>query len=391
MEQKERNKLDKTKKLKSKKEEAIESKKSQQLAPRPRPRVTLADFEIRHLLGKGAFGEVYLVRHKKRNRWMALKQMDKQLIESAGKQEHVKNEKRVLIKGKSPFLVRMHYSFKTDDCLYLAMEYCPGGDLREFLQAIGTLEENEAQLYFAEMIMAVHTLHSMGYIHRDLKPDNFLIDKDGHLKLADFGLSKSSVDIANVHNLEPEELNKQLEQQRAQSSRYSLLPGQAEQMKADLLSKNYLSQWKQKNPVVRRPSKLTLINYPRPIPTPPFGGDFGEGGVGGGGVGEGGFRLLETPSGLSGVSGNSALAMINKHKRLAYSVVGSPDYMSPEVTSGLNDKSQGYSEEVDWWSLGCVFFEMLLGAPPFTGDSPKEIFDKIQNWRECQRLFSSVW
>jgi citron Rho-interacting kinase len=74
-----------------------------------------------------------------------------------------------------------------------------GGDLREFLSAIGTLEEDEAQLYFAEMIMAVHTLHSMGYIHRlvawevflllvrDLKPDNFLIDKDGHLKLADFG------------------------------------------------------------------------------------------------------------------------------------------------------------------------------------------------------------
>lgn len=62
-----------------------------------------------------------------------------------------------------------------------------GGDLREFLAQIGTLEEEEGLLYIAEMIMAVHTLHKMGYIHRDLKPDNFLIDQRGHLKLADFG------------------------------------------------------------------------------------------------------------------------------------------------------------------------------------------------------------
>jgi len=60
--------------------------------------------------------------------------------------------------------------------------------------------------------------------------------------------------------------------------------------------------------------------------------------------------------------------------------VGSPDYMSPEVTQNLNEK-MGYGEEVDWWSLGCVFFEMLLGAPPFEGDTPYEIFENINKWK----------
>lgn len=134
---------------------------------------------------------MYLVIHKLSSRKMALKQMDKKLIEMQGKQEHVKNEKRVLIKGRSNFLVKLHYSFQTKECLYLSMEYCPGithyngissnlfllgGDLREFLEVLGSIEEDEARLWFAEMIMAVHTLHTLGYIHRDLKPDNFLID-----------------------------------------------------------------------------------------------------------------------------------------------------------------------------------------------------------------------
>lgn len=136
-----------------------------------RSKVSLSNFDIKQLLGKGAFGEVYLVEHKATSRKMALKQMDKKLIEMQGKQEHVKNEKRVLIKGKSDFLVKMHYSFQTKECLYLAMEYCPGGDLREFLEAIGSIEEEESVLWFSEMIMAVHTLHTLGYIHRDLKPD----------------------------------------------------------------------------------------------------------------------------------------------------------------------------------------------------------------------------
>lgn len=225
------------------------------------------------------------------------------------------------------------------------MEYCPGGDLREFLSQIGTLEEEEAQLYFAEMIMAVHTLHKMGYIHRDLKPDNFLIDQRGHLKLADFGLSKSSVVAAQpgmggVPQLTPQ---------------YTLLPGQAEKLKELNNSKR---KWHAHGELTKRPSKLDM-KLSKPL-----------------------IELAPTSSQTNPSHVELSPGILAKKKRLVFSVVGSPDYMSPEVTSGLTDTApKGYSEEVDWWSLGCVMTEMLLGAPPFTGATPEEIFENIHNWK----------
>jgi len=66
----------------------------------------------------------------------------------------------------------------------------------------------------------------------------------------------------------------------------------------------------------------------------------------------------------------------------AFSVVGSPDYMSPEVLKGRLKQGPGYSNEVDWWSLGCVFFESILGAPPFSGESIEEVFANIENWSQ---------
>jgi len=90
----------------------------------------------------------------------------------------------------SPFLLPALLTFPDPHLAWLALEYCPGGDLHEFLKVYERFEEQEVTLYFAEMIMGVHDLHKMGYLHRDLKPANFLIDKTGHIKLADFGLAK---------------------------------------------------------------------------------------------------------------------------------------------------------------------------------------------------------
>lgn len=106
------------------------------------------------------------------------------------KEKQVKNERDVLAKHLTRNMVRLMYSFQDENNLYLAMEYCPGGDLRRLLQGIGYLSSEDARLYMAEMIISTHNLHQLNYIHRDLKPDNFLIDKTGHLKLADFGLCK---------------------------------------------------------------------------------------------------------------------------------------------------------------------------------------------------------
>jgi len=133
-------------------------------------------------------------------------------------------------------------------------------------------------ILIAQMVVAIHSLHNLGYIHRDLKPDNFLIDVKGHIKLADFGLSKGGI-LAN-----PEE-------------------------------------------------------------SPGFGNSTGIG---------------------------------DQKRKGAYSVVGSPDYMAPEI---IRMSSEGYGKEVDWWSLGCLIFEMITGYPPFNGSTPQEVFENIGSWK----------
>lgn len=79
-------------------------------------------------------------------------------------------------------------SFKDENYLYLVMEYLPGGDFMTLLMKKDILSEKEAKFYMAEMVLAVESVHKMNYIHRDLKPDNILIDQNGHIKLSDFGL-----------------------------------------------------------------------------------------------------------------------------------------------------------------------------------------------------------
>eukprot|EP01125_Pyxidicula_operculata_P003243 TRINITY_DN1374_c0_g1_i1.p1 TRINITY_DN1374_c0_g1~~TRINITY_DN1374_c0_g1_i1.p1 ORF type:complete len:439 (+),score=99.47 TRINITY_DN1374_c0_g1_i1:75-1391(+) len=316
------------------------------------------DFQIMSLLGKGAFGEVYLVKHKASGRYMALKQMDKSIIQAKQKTEHVKNEKRVLTQGRSPFLVRMHYSFQTDECLFLVMEYCPGGDLREFLKALEALDEEEAKLYFAEMIMAVHTLHQMGFIHRDLKPDNFLIDARGHLKLADFGLSKPSrvtTTEGTTTTLTTTTPSISEHEETKRRDRLSLLPPGVKKDRERLNSVDDVNKKFRRTITLKPPGTGTEMqslvdtrNQRRPsIVTP----------------------ITVSPS-------------VRKQK--AFSVVGTAGYMSPEVSAVLTEgkDSKGYDEVVDWWSLGCCFFEMVLGTPPFQGDSPEEIFEILKDYKK---------
>jgi len=119
-------------------------------------------------------------------------------------------KKKILTTAESPFLLKSICTWQDSQLAWLALEYCPGGDLREFLEVINCFEEQEATLYFAEMIMGVHDLHKMGYIHRDLKPPNFLIDKTGHIKLADFGLAKPKHKIGKLKTEEEETAPQQL-------------------------------------------------------------------------------------------------------------------------------------------------------------------------------------
>jgi serine/threonine kinase 38 len=103
---------------------------------------------------------------------------------------HVKAERDVLVKAKNPWVVELKFSFQDEKHLYLIMEFLQGGDLMTLLMRKDILSEEESRFYIGETIAAIETIHNLNYIHRDLKPDNILLDKDGHVKLTDFGLCK---------------------------------------------------------------------------------------------------------------------------------------------------------------------------------------------------------
>jgi len=193
------------------------------------------------------------------------------------------------------------------------MEFSPGGDLRAMLENIGSMAEDHARFYVAEMCMAVTVLHQLGFIHRDLKPANFLVDATGHLKLTDFGLSKKAVAgfvLQGSCEVDPKDIAEGIE--KPNSGMISLRALQEADQKDKLMS-----------------------------PT---------------------------------------AAMVAK----AYSCVGSPDYMAPEMLKG-----RGYDEGVDFWSLGCMAFELLIGCPPFNRTTREETFHAILNWEHYHPIADS--
>jgi len=199
------------------------------------------------------------------------------------------------------------------------MEYCPGGDLLKLISDITYFSDDQARLYFGEMIMSVHSLHSLGFIHRDLKPDNFLIDNRGHIKLADFGLSKQDK-RAQYHN---------------QRESLILSNSECDLTESDLQSSRHLKLLIN----VRGRKKPLRKKLPPELPQP-----------------------------------NSTIPHFKAH-----SCVGTPPYMSPEI---IANQTQGYGKEVDWWSLGCVFYEMFTGCYPFEGQTEEEIFEKVKQYTQ---------
>ncbi|KAL8092989.1 hypothetical protein AgCh_035027 [Apium graveolens] len=254
------------------------------------------DFEFLTMIGKGAFGEVRICREKETGNVYAMKKLKKSEMLRRGQVEHVKAERNVLAEVDSNCIVKLYCSFQDDDYLYLIMEYLPGGDMMTLLMRKDTLTEEEAKFYVGETVLAIESIHKHNYIHRDIKPDNLLLDKCGHLRLSDFGLCKSlDCSIIEEKDLSPGESNDN--------------------------SKN------EKSPPPKRTQKEQLQHWQK------------------------------------------------NRRTLAYSTVGTPDYIAPEVLL-----KKGYSLECDWWSLGAIMFEMLVGYPPFYSDDPMTTCRKVHPW-----------
>ncbi|XP_008275339.1 microtubule-associated serine/threonine-protein kinase 1 [Stegastes partitus] len=227
------------------------------------------DFQSIKLISNGAYGAVYLVRHRETRQRFAMKKINKQNLILRNQIQQAFVERDILTFAENPFVVSMFCSFETRRHLCMVMEYVEGGDCATLLKNIGALPVELARMYFAETVLALEYLHNYGIVHRDLKPDNLLITSMGHIKLTDFGLSKMGL----------------------MSLTTNLYEGHIEKDAREFLDKQ---------------------------------------------------------------------------------VCGTPEYIAPEVIL-----RQGYGKPVDWWAMGIILYEFLVGCVPFFGDTPEELFGQV--------------
>jgi serine/threonine protein kinase len=222
---------------------------------------TIADFVFLKLISGGAFGRVFLARKEITGAIYAIKVLPRQEVKQKNQVQRVLLEKDILLQFESPWITKFYYSITGSNNLYLVMEYVCGGDLYSLLQSLGALSEDVARLYAFQLAHALIYLHAHKIIHRDIKPDNVLINSDGRLKLTDFGLSY------------------------------------------------------------------------------------------------GGFMNSRKPQG---------------DEADAKGIIGTPDYIAPEVLLG-----KSHSFPVDWWALGVMTYEFLIGEAPFHAQTKAAIFENV--------------
>ncbi|XP_031620795.1 cAMP-dependent protein kinase catalytic subunit 3 [Contarinia nasturtii] len=157
-------------------------------------RYVLEDFQLLKTIGTGTFGRVCLCLDQKTNRYCAMKILAMSDVIRQKQVEHVKNEKNILAEIKHPFIVNLIWHTKDDLCLYMLFEYIIGGELFTYLRNAGKFNNSTANFYASQIILALEYLHENSIVYRDLKPENLLLDREGHLKITDFGFAKKLKD-----------------------------------------------------------------------------------------------------------------------------------------------------------------------------------------------------
>jgi len=154
----------------------------------------LDQLEKHVIVGTGTFGKVYLVKHKVTGKYYAMKTLKKTEVVRLKQVEHINSEKSILTAIKHPFIVNLYRSFQDEKYLYMVMEYVIGGELFSHLRRAGRFNNDVTRFFAAEIVLALEYMHSLNIIYRDLKPENLLIDQQGHIKITDFGFAKKVED-----------------------------------------------------------------------------------------------------------------------------------------------------------------------------------------------------
>ncbi|CAH8454034.1 unnamed protein product [Heterobilharzia americana] len=153
--------------------------------------ISKSEFETIRLIGSGAFGDVSVVRWKDDGKIYALKSLHKYDMLKRSDRACFQEERDVMVKAmvsNSPWIAKLHHTFQDEKFLYFLMDFYNGGDMLTMLSKFDDkIPESIAQFYVAEMVLAINALHQLGYVHRDIKPDNVLLQSSGHIVLADFG------------------------------------------------------------------------------------------------------------------------------------------------------------------------------------------------------------
>ncbi|PVH81238.1 Pkinase-domain-containing protein [Cadophora sp. DSE1049] len=181
--------------------EAAQQLPQAQVVPQPaqirqtKGKYSLTDFDILRTLGTGSFGRVHLVQSKHNQRFYAVKVLKKQQVVKMKQVEHTNDERRMLQEVKHPFLITLWGTFQDSKNLYMVMDFVEGGELFSLLRKSQRFPNPVAKFYAAEVTLALEYLHGKDIIYRDLKPENLLLDRHGHLKITDFGFAKKVPDI----------------------------------------------------------------------------------------------------------------------------------------------------------------------------------------------------
>ncbi|KIJ18926.1 hypothetical protein PAXINDRAFT_175046 [Paxillus involutus ATCC 200175] len=283
-------------------------------------------------IGHGAFGVVSLVKERATGQLFAMKQLRKTDMLRKGQEGHVRAERDILKSaslvsspGGAEWIVKLYYSFQDRENLYLVLEYMGGGDLLNLLIERDVFEEDFTRFYVAEMVLAIESCHKHGFIHRDIKPDNFLFDPEGHIRLSDFGLA---TDLHWAHDTSYYE-----HQRRQLLHKYGI----------DLDDGNGMMDGTKTRRMDKKDIELLM------------GDGNGQGGI---------FTWRE-----------------KNRRKVRVLPCGTNSYMSPEVIRG-----NGYSFSCDWWSLGVIMFECLYGYTPFVSSSRHVTRQKILNWRQSLKF-----